>query len=144
MMNFRLATDWCVSKTRWNSLSFLTRYDFRIVCAPVCIKKGAGRTTAFEASLSGRPAPYFRLKKATNLIVATGYADNTLRPFWRRRANTLRPLLVLIRARKPWTRARWRFFGWNVRFIGLHLLVANLNFFFKVQKDKLFKHTVEV
>jgi hypothetical protein len=65
------------------------------------------------------PAPH---NKKSHCKSGRGYADNTFLPFWRRRANTLRPLLVLMRLRKPWTRARWRFFGWNVRFIQLHLL----------------------
>jgi len=37
-----------------------------------------------------------------------------LRPLARRRFNTRRPFLVLIRTRKPWVRLRWRRFGWNV------------------------------
>ena len=40
-----------------------------------------------------------------------------LRPLARRRAMTLRPFLVAMRFRKPWTRLRWRFLGWKVRFI---------------------------
>ena len=44
--------------------------------------------------------------------VDTGpYRDNTLRPFARRLASTLRPFLVDILLRKPWTLLRWRFFG---------------------------------
>lgn len=45
------------------------------------------------------------------------YADNFFLPFRRRRANTLRPPLVFIRARKPCNLFRLRFFGWYVRFI---------------------------
>jgi len=40
-----------------------------------------------------------------------------LRPFARRLANTLRPLAVCIRLRKPCTVLRRRLWGWNVRFI---------------------------
>jgi hypothetical protein len=40
-----------------------------------------------------------------------------LRRFARRRFNTLRPFLVLIRTRNPWVRRRRRLFGWKVRFI---------------------------
>lgn len=39
------------------------------------------------------------------------------RPFARRRASKRRPLLVAIRARKPWVRARWRLLGLKVRFM---------------------------
>lgn len=39
-----------------------------------------------------------------------------LRPRARRFDRTLRPPVVFIRARKPCTRARRRFFGWYVRF----------------------------
>ena len=40
-----------------------------------------------------------------------------LRPFARRRASNRRPLLVAIRARKPWVRARCKLLGLKVRFI---------------------------
>lgn len=40
-----------------------------------------------------------------------------LRPFARRRASKRRPLLVAIRARKPWVRARCKLLGLKVRFI---------------------------
>jgi hypothetical protein len=42
------------------------------------------------------------------------YADNTFLPFARRRANTLRPFLVAMRARKPCTFLRLRTFGLKV------------------------------
>src|SRR5699024_5222397 len=45
------------------------------------------------------------------LTYAAAYADITFLPFLRRRANTCRPLFVLIRARKPCTFLRLRFFG---------------------------------
>jgi len=48
-------------------------------------------------------------------------ADNTLRPFARRRFRTWRPALVFIRARKPWARLRLSTLGWNVLFIALIL-----------------------
>jgi hypothetical protein len=38
-----------------------------------------------------------------------------LRPFWRRRFNTVRPFLVAMRTRKPCVFDRRRVFGWNVR-----------------------------
>lgn len=37
-----------------------------------------------------------------------GYADKRLRPLARRALNTLRPPVVAIRARKPWSRLRFR------------------------------------
>ena len=40
-----------------------------------------------------------------------------LRPFARRALMTLRPFLVLMRVRKPWTSLRWRFLGWKVLFM---------------------------
>src|ERR671932_375013 len=40
------------------------------------------------------------------------YEVNRSRPFWRRRLTIRRPPRVRIRARKPWVRARLRFFGW--------------------------------
>lgn len=39
------------------------------------------------------------------------YADRRARPLARRRDRTLRPLAVAIRARKPWTRLRFRTLG---------------------------------
>ncbi len=39
------------------------------------------------------------------------------RPLRRRAASTARPALVRIRRRKPWTFARRRLFGWNVRLL---------------------------
>lgn len=50
------------------------------------------------------------------------YADNTFLPLRRRRAKTLRPFFVLIRARNPCSLFRLRLFGWNVLFTLLHLL----------------------
>ena len=40
-----------------------------------------------------------------------------LRPLARRALMTLRPFLVLMRVRKPWTSLRWRFLGWKVLFM---------------------------
>jgi hypothetical protein len=39
-----------------------------------------------------------------------------LRPLRRRRASTLRPPTVFIRARKPWVRFLFRLLGWKVLF----------------------------
>jgi hypothetical protein len=46
-----------------------------------------------------------------------GYGQSFLRPFARRRASNRRPLLVAMRARKPWVRARCKLLGLKVRFI---------------------------
>jgi hypothetical protein len=45
------------------------------------------------------------------------YADRRRRPRARRRAKTLRPFFVAMRARKPWLRLRFKTLGWNVRFM---------------------------
>jgi len=55
-----------------------------------------------------RPTAQFHLDEVT---------VSRLRPFARRRFNTVRPFLVLIRTRKPCVRRRRRRLGWNVRFI---------------------------
>ena len=52
-----------------------------------------------------------------HLILWSYQTVRLLRPLARRRAMTLRPFLVAMRFRKPWTRLRWRFLGWKVRFI---------------------------
>jgi hypothetical protein len=53
-------------------------------------------------------------------IGAPGYlselTDSFLRPWARRRESTARPSEVFIRERKPCVLARWRLFGWKVRF----------------------------
>jgi hypothetical protein len=45
-------------------------------------------------------------------VLPPAYADSLFLPLSLRRANTLRPLAVFIRLRKPWTFFRWRFLGW--------------------------------
>jgi hypothetical protein len=45
------------------------------------------------------------------------YGQRRLRPFARRRASNRRPLLVAMRALKPWVRARCKLLGLKVRFI---------------------------
>jgi hypothetical protein len=49
-----------------------------------------------------------------------GYADSRFLPLERRAARTLRPPTVLLRAKYPWRRLRFRLLGWNVRFIAIH------------------------
>jgi hypothetical protein len=45
------------------------------------------------------------------------YGQRRLRPLARRRASNRRPLLVAMRARNPWVRARCKLLGLKVRFI---------------------------
>ena len=49
------------------------------------------------------------------------YGQSFLRPLARRRASNRRPLLVAMRARKPWVRARCKLLGLKVRFIAARL-----------------------
>ena len=51
------------------------------------------------------------------LPAAVRYGQRRLRPFARRRASNRRPLLLAMRARKPWVRARCKLLGLKVRFI---------------------------
>lgn len=50
-----------------------------------------------------------------------GYALKRFLPFKRLRLSTLRPSLVFMRLRNPCTLLRWRFLGWYVINIWLHL-----------------------
>ena len=50
---------------------------------------------------------------------AAGQAQRRLRPLARRRARTLRPSAVFMRARKPWSRLRLRLLGWKVRLVAM-------------------------
>jgi len=72
--------------------------------------------TALKACLS-RSFRCFWNKKCMGEQPTTNYADKRRRPRARRRAKTLRPFFVAMRARKPWLRLRFRTLGWNVRFI---------------------------
>jgi hypothetical protein len=45
------------------------------------------------------------------------YGQSFLRPLARRRASNARPLLVAMRARKPWVRTRCKLLGLKVRFM---------------------------
>ena len=51
------------------------------------------------------------LLQTQNRAPAAAHAERRLRPFARRRASTLRPLWVAMRARKPWRRLRTRRLG---------------------------------
>ena len=52
---------------------------------------------------------------------------NFLRPFLRRADNTLRPLALAMRSRKPCTDLRRRLWGWYVRF--LFAIALNFSFY---------------
>ena len=93
-----------------------------------------GRTTAANKSFPKRRPPAKACWNSTgrrslaqrgNRAAATGdepapaarpsnflYGISRLRPLARRRARTLRPFFVAMRARKPWVRARRTLLGW--------------------------------
>ena len=52
-----------------------------------------------------------------SVATRTGQALSCARPLRRRAARMARPARVRIRSRKPWTFARRRLFGWNVRLL---------------------------
>ena len=70
-----------------------------------------------KAIFEKRAADFTISNPFVHLILWSYQTVRLLRPFARRRAMTLRPFLVAMRFRKPWTRLRWRFLGWKVRFI---------------------------
>ena len=72
--------------------------------------------TVLKACLS-RSLLFFWNEKSGGEVPITNYADRRRRPRARRRAKTLRPFFVAMRARKPWLRLRFKTLGWNVRFI---------------------------
>ena len=55
--------------------------------------------------------------KAVSLLARKNQTASCSRPLRRRAARTARPARVRIRSRKPWTLARRRLFGWNVRLL---------------------------
>ena len=85
------------------------------------IRIGESPATLFDRTKFSRQMQSFgRLERqfADRSSVLDGrYGQSRLRPLARRRASRRRPLLVAIRARKPWVRARCRLLGFNVRFI---------------------------
>src|SRR5258708_22316122 len=58
-----------------------------------------------------------RLEFTQRVLAELRYGQSFLRPLARRRASNRRPLLVAMRARKPWVRARCKLLGLKVRFI---------------------------
>ena len=58
-----------------------------------------------------------RLEFTGSALGRSRYGQSFLRPLARRRASNRRPLLVAMRARKPWVRARCKLLGLKVRFI---------------------------
>jgi len=74
----------------------------------------------------GASADPFVRPKPRQISVYSLLTVRRLRPFARRRFSTSRPFFVLIRTKNPCVFARWRVFGWNVRFpFMLLLLTAN-------------------
>jgi len=57
------------------------------------------------------------LQLPRHLDATVRYFDSRVRPLRRRAATMRRPALLDMRARNPWVRALFRFFGWYVRFI---------------------------
>jgi hypothetical protein len=55
-------------------------------------------------------------RKARDGYYLSSLTVSFLRPAARRRERTARPFLVSIRDRNPCVFARWRLFGWKVRF----------------------------
>lgn len=65
-----------------------------------------------DFTVISRSQETIRFRKTQSLHSANrAYADRRTRPLARRREITLRPLAVAIRARKPWTRLRFRTLG---------------------------------
>lgn len=91
-------------------------YQDREVAVTIAPRTGENRP---ELSGSGQPglARKPRVHGATSHIGAQGVSR--ARPLARRRASTLRPLRVAIRARKPCVRLRLMTLGWNVRFMAV-------------------------
>ena len=77
---------------------------------------GSPSKTALKACLS-RSLCCFWNELLMGVQPTAFYAERRRRPRARRRAKTLRPFFVAIRARKPWLRLRFRTLGWNVRFM---------------------------
>lgn len=71
----------------------------------------------------------------------TAYALSRLRPFARRRLNTLRPFLVAMRARNPWVRLRFKLLGWKVLFITKTLVFLELPIELRKDSEKGLKTT---
>ncbi len=80
-----------------------------------CSRRPFSKTARNKPGFSSRAVRGNRCKFSSWLQSA-----RRLRPFARRRAITLRPPTVAIRARKPWVRFRRRLCGWYVRFILAH------------------------
>ena len=86
-----------------------------------CIRRPLALTVdGVELWLVGESARARKARRYRTIGILRRGNDQTarrLRPFARRRANTRRPPLVAMRARKPWTRLRCRLLGLKVRFM---------------------------
>ena len=72
--------------------------------------RGFPLKTALKACLS-RSLCFFWNDSVMGMQAHCNYAERRARPRERRRANTLRPFFVAMRARKPWLRLRLRTLG---------------------------------
>ena len=61
--------------------------------------------------------PSWESQGAKSWPLAATQTESCSRPLRRRAASTARPARLRIRSRKPWTLARRRLFGWNVRLL---------------------------
>lgn len=116
--------------TDWNSKTVLLFRETFPLRSRTHIKNQISVCIGFSCPVT--TAEFFNLlkwfhyikKKATFLRLSLFYAVNFFLPLALLAARTFLPPAELILARKPWTFARWRFFGWKVIFaICKHLLV---------------------
>ena len=94
------------SEPKLHIFYYLLSFIYYLLIFPFC-----------KAIFEKRAADFTISNPFVHLILWSYQTVRLLRPFARRRAMTLRPFLVAMRFRKPWTRLRWRFLGWKVRFI---------------------------
>lgn len=69
-----------------------------------------------EGTATGAPTMNPQVKEGCPVTEGTNQADSLDRPRRRRPARIARPARLDMRCRKPWRLARFRTFGWNVRF----------------------------
>jgi hypothetical protein len=79
---------------------------------------GAGSPATANDGRELRRGPQSRISRQHEAWVCAGaQADSSSRPLRRRADRIARPARVRMRRRKPWTFARRRLFGWNVRLL---------------------------
>src|SRR5690606_13825395 len=82
---------------------------------PGAARESRARVRGHLAGYRGGPASGRQGRDANQAL-------RRLRPLARRRARTLRPSAVFMRARKPWSRLRLRLLGWKVRLVAMAAL----------------------